>query len=708
MSVIPRRIIRQDLDLVRVFVEDVENEYIVVQDLPDTFSQGRNAFKVFGSDFLKQGVNLKFEILDSQGNPVFISPIKYRFNNGFPTLPYVYVGVEVYRPPINFGGDAELVILGELDENKVPFNIPDEFVGTYNVRFSKRINLDVSKIINDAPILFYRKPSIIAQEVVKKRLDSSTITTSTVERTISGSGISGFSNRNTLPQEYFPNPANTTQTDTGSAQTGTSDTNTQEYIADIKDGPGGDITETLNRIEFKTGKVKTPTVFRRRSGIALFASEQPPTMVIRATGSGTFTSDMVGSKIKIPKESMTVFAPKQFVGDGNVGIGTGFGSFPSNLALAGGDSNLENAAVFVDDYTGSIERVVNEKEIHTKEPFYFRYGSGNDTRFFLADFGNHPYVPENVPGSPRANFTMSFTDTITDTTSSFAFDSFVDLTIKNARTFSGDVYKIRISGGSQTQVSDFPVLLETVLESPELLVDTLSPSGVLRSGYFQSQAHINKYFNTTGSNTTATSDSTTFIDGMKLSGSYSEHKTNASFGLDTPYAFRVDKDVVYELSMRVFGKKGPKKQADGTTKQEAKIFFHLSGSNLAGETKAKYNGAGDFGTTITDQDGNKVGLSIGDGDPSEVNYEKVSHAFTVPFKLDRLANTDTRFFIRVESGEWIIQDLSLKPALDTGFSPDQFKVRVPIPPNSPPPKWSGSSCSNLRVGKGSPNLRPVQ
>ena len=31
------------------------------------------------------------------------------------------------------------------------------------------------------------------------------------------------------------------------------------------------------------------------------------------------------------------------------------------------------AAVFVDDYTGSIERVVNEKEIHTKEPFYFSW-----------------------------------------------------------------------------------------------------------------------------------------------------------------------------------------------------------------------------------------------------------------------------------------------------------------------------------------------
>ena len=63
-------------------------------------------------------------------------------------------------------------------ENKVPFNIPDEFVGTYNVRFSKRINLDVSKIINDAPILFYRKPSIIAQEVETMDLPGMVVTRS--------------------------------------------------------------------------------------------------------------------------------------------------------------------------------------------------------------------------------------------------------------------------------------------------------------------------------------------------------------------------------------------------------------------------------------------------------------------------------------------------------------------------------------------------
>ena len=47
MNIIPRRLIRQDLDLVDVFIEDTENEFIVVKDIPDVFSQGRNTFKIF-------------------------------------------------------------------------------------------------------------------------------------------------------------------------------------------------------------------------------------------------------------------------------------------------------------------------------------------------------------------------------------------------------------------------------------------------------------------------------------------------------------------------------------------------------------------------------------------------------------------------------------------------------------------------------------
>ena len=356
--------------------------------------------------------------------------------------------------------------------------------------------------------------------------------------------------------------------------------------------------------------------------------------------------------------------------------------------MPGGDSNLETAGVFISDYTGSVEKVVNSKEIHVKAPFYLRYGPGGShpsARYYLADFGNNPYIPESAASQQRANFTMSFVDHVPAETSSFAFDSFVDLTIKNARTFSGDVYRVRVSGGSMTRISDFPILLESVLESPQLLVDPNSPSGVKRTGYFQSQLHINQYWNTQF-NVTASYEDTRFIDAVKLSGSYGGHNENASFLLDKAQTqFTVDKDVVYELSMRIFGKKGPKKRSDGSTKNEAKIFFHVSGSNIAPDNNPKYANADAYGTTIRDEHGNKVGLFLGDNDPNELNYEKISHAFTIPFKLDRISNDDTIIQLRVESGEWTIQDISLRPALDTGFSPDQFKIRVPIPTNTQRP-----------------------
>ena len=115
MGVLPRRLIKQNLNQVEVFLQDDNNEFIVVQDLPDTFGQGRSSFKVFGSDFLKQGIKLRAEILDSAGTPIFITPVTYRYNGGLPTLPYTYFTVEVYSPPINVGGKAELIILGELD-----------------------------------------------------------------------------------------------------------------------------------------------------------------------------------------------------------------------------------------------------------------------------------------------------------------------------------------------------------------------------------------------------------------------------------------------------------------------------------------------------------------------------------------------------------------------------------------------------------------
>ena len=67
MGVLPRRLIKQNLSQVEVFLEDTRNDYFAVQDIPDTFTQGRSSFKIFGSDFLKENIKLKIEILDVAG-----------------------------------------------------------------------------------------------------------------------------------------------------------------------------------------------------------------------------------------------------------------------------------------------------------------------------------------------------------------------------------------------------------------------------------------------------------------------------------------------------------------------------------------------------------------------------------------------------------------------------------------------------------------
>ena len=65
MGFIPRRRIKENLREVDVFIDDTENRFINVQDVPETFVQGRSAFKLFGSEFLKPNVPIKIEILDN-------------------------------------------------------------------------------------------------------------------------------------------------------------------------------------------------------------------------------------------------------------------------------------------------------------------------------------------------------------------------------------------------------------------------------------------------------------------------------------------------------------------------------------------------------------------------------------------------------------------------------------------------------------------
>jgi hypothetical protein len=106
-------------------------------------------------------------------------------------------------------GVGTITILGELDPNKVPFDIPIEFQNTYNVRVTGLIDID-TEIPNTRPILFYKPPKINVAEKVRNNISGSTDDTSSIF-TITGSGtfFGGSFSGNNLPNTSAPDADNT-------------------------------------------------------------------------------------------------------------------------------------------------------------------------------------------------------------------------------------------------------------------------------------------------------------------------------------------------------------------------------------------------------------------------------------------------------------------------------------------------------------------
>ena len=73
MRFLPKRLTLQNLDQVDVLVEAndrINSEYFNIQEVPETLTQGRYAFKLFGSSLLRPNVELRMELLDNSGNTV--------------------------------------------------------------------------------------------------------------------------------------------------------------------------------------------------------------------------------------------------------------------------------------------------------------------------------------------------------------------------------------------------------------------------------------------------------------------------------------------------------------------------------------------------------------------------------------------------------------------------------------------------------------
>jgi hypothetical protein len=160
------------------------SEYFRISDLKETLTGGKNGFLIEGSEYLKETTEIKIEILDVNGNPIYFEP-----GNG---IPEYYEGlskliaVHVYEDtPIGIG---KITILGELktyvSPNGLVLPIPSEWQGTYNVKWERTFQIN-KNLNNETIVRFYKRPTITIDELVKP-IFSKTIPTITQSGSVSG------------------------------------------------------------------------------------------------------------------------------------------------------------------------------------------------------------------------------------------------------------------------------------------------------------------------------------------------------------------------------------------------------------------------------------------------------------------------------------------------------------------------------------------
>jgi len=165
------------LEYKSVFLEDrrATSQYFNLTELPDTFTGGKNAFLIAGTDYLEPNTEVIIQVRDSKGKIVYTessdgAPTEYYEGISKVVAVYVYPtdSVEQAIDSTAFG-PCTLTILGELkfyDNNGSKTEVPEIWKGKYNIRYVTQINVNPN-LANTTRVRFFRRPQATITELLK-------------------------------------------------------------------------------------------------------------------------------------------------------------------------------------------------------------------------------------------------------------------------------------------------------------------------------------------------------------------------------------------------------------------------------------------------------------------------------------------------------------------------------------------------------------
>lgn len=158
MAIVKKYVQKQGLAQYSTWITDTGpfSDYFKLAQIPDTLRAGKNGFLINGSPNLVRTTDIRIEIVDSDGNTVFLQPIK-NYQEGLARV----ISIEVYDDtPV---GPAMITILGEAAHDINGRPVPAEWRGTYNVKWQKLINIEPFRA-NNTPVRVYNKPILAVEE----------------------------------------------------------------------------------------------------------------------------------------------------------------------------------------------------------------------------------------------------------------------------------------------------------------------------------------------------------------------------------------------------------------------------------------------------------------------------------------------------------------------------------------------------------------
>jgi hypothetical protein len=204
MAVIQKTLFPKNLEKFAVLVNDTQSDskYFKITELPDTFTGGKNAFLIAGSEYLVPDTKIQIELKDSAGNVIYHEPGEGLISssvNGESFITEYYEGVSkvvaVYVYPDTAYGPCTLTILGELSEyedaNGLTLPVPLDWENKYNIKWQKQIDVNPS-LANTTKIRFYKRPIASITELLEPvyRIESGSKVSSGINQSFANIKIS--------------------------------------------------------------------------------------------------------------------------------------------------------------------------------------------------------------------------------------------------------------------------------------------------------------------------------------------------------------------------------------------------------------------------------------------------------------------------------------------------------------------------------------